>query len=204
MTVGADTDEPQACSPRVERSKAAILAATVELLVESGVQGLTIDAVACRARVGKATVYRHWDGRGPLIVDAVASVVAAAHAPEDTGSLRTDLLACYERMLAACSQPPLSAILPAIVAAAERDPELLRLFQAFTAQRRAPVVAAIRRAQERGEARVDLDVDLACDLVAGPVFYKRLVLHDPPDRAYVDRLVDLVVAALRGGEEAGH
>lgn len=185
------------CSPRVERSKAAIVAATVELLVESGVEGLTVDAVAARAHVGKATVYRHWDGRGPLIVDAVTSLVAPAAAPVDTGSLRDDLLACYERMVAACSQPPLSAIMPSIVAAAERDPELRRLFEGFTAARRAPVVAAIRRAQERGDARADLDVELACDLVAGPVFYKRLLMQDPADVAYVERLVDLVVAALR-------
>jgi AcrR family transcriptional regulator len=186
-----------AVSPRVERSKAAILAATVELLVEGGVGGLTMDAVACRARVGKATVYRHWEGRGPLIVEAVSSVVPAVVPSADTGSLRDDLLTCYDRMLVACSQSPLSAILPSMVAEAERDPELGSLFRHFSAQRRAPTIAVIERAQARGEIRADLDPQLACDLMAGPVFYKRLVLHDPPDRAYVERLVDLVLAAYR-------
>ena len=201
--VGAESDlnagaeVTSQCSPRVERSKAAILKATVDLLVEAGVGGLTIDAVACRARVGKATVYRHWEGRGPLIIEAVTSVVTSSAPPADTGTLRGDLLACYERMLSACSQPPLSAILPSMVSAAERDPELRRLFETFTAQRRAPTVDAIVRARERGEVRADLDLDLACDLMAAPVFYKRLILHDPPDLAYVERLVDLVVAALR-------
>jgi AcrR family transcriptional regulator len=185
-----------ATSPRVERSKAAILAATVALMAEDGVRGLTVDAVAARAGVGKATVYRHWCSRAQLVSDAIETLVVA-DAPIDTGSLRGDLQASCDRMRRACGAPPMGDILPSLVDAAEHDPELRRLHLQYSDRRREGLRSALERARERGEVRADLDLDLACDVVAGPVFYRRLLRHDPPDESYVERLLDLVEAALR-------
>lgn len=182
-------------SPRVERSKAVILEATVALLAEEGVGGLTVDAVAARAGVGKATVYRHWASRADLIVDAVSSLMTDDEAI-DRGSLREDLRAAYERIGSVCSTGTLAQVMPTLAEAAGRDPELATVHRDFVARRRRHLLAALERAAERGELRPDLDPEVAADLVAGPMFYKKLVHHQCPDAAYAATLLDLVMAAI--------
>lgn len=182
-------------SPRTERSKAVILAATLSLLAEEGVGGLTVDAVAHRAGVGKATVYRHWASRAELIVDAISSLVTDDEAV-DRGSLRGDLEAAYERICQVCSTGILSQVLPTLAEAASRDPELASVHKQFVTRRRRHLVAALERAADRGELRPGLDLGVVADLVAGPMFYKKLVHHERPDPAYAKALLDLVMTAI--------
>lgn len=189
MTPSAST------SPRVERSKAVILDATLALLAEEGVGGLTVDAVAARAGVGKATVYRHWESRAKLIVDAVSTLVHDDEAL-DHGSLREDLRTTYERIAQVCSTGVLAQVMPSLAEAASRDPELASVHRDFVARRRQHLLAALERAAARGELRPGVDLDIAADLVAGPMFYKKLVHHQCPDSAYAAALLDLVMAAL--------
>ncbi len=186
---------PLAGSPRTERSKAAILEATLALLAEEGVGGLTVDAVAARAGVGKATVYRHWASRADLIVDSISSLVIDEEAVEH-GSLRQDLAAAYERIIHACGTSTIARVLPTLAEAAARDPELANVHKDFVTRRRRYVVAALERAAERGELRAGLDLSIVADLVAGPMFYKKLVHHERPDEAYAEALLDLVMAAV--------
>ena len=182
-------------SPRVERSKAAILDATLGLLAEEGVDGLTVDAVAARAGVGKATVYRHWSSRAELIVDAISTLVTDDEAV-DRGSLREDLEAAYGRICHVCSTGIISQVLPTLAEAARRDPELAGVHKDFVARRRRHLIAAIERAADRGELRPGLDPSIIADLVAGPMFYKKLVHHEPPDSAYSSAMLDLVMRAI--------
>lgn len=186
---------PHTTSPRTERSKAAILAATLALLAEEGVSGLTVDAVAARAGVGKATVYRHWASRADLVVDAISSLITEDEAV-DRGSLRSDLEAAYERICQVCSTGILSQVLPTLAEAASRDPELATVHKDFVSRRRRHLVAALERAAERGELRPGLDLSIVADLVAGPMFYKKLVHHERPDPAYAAALLDLVLVAV--------
>lgn len=188
---------PVVSSPRVERSKAAILDATLALLAEEGVGGLTVDAVAARAGVGKATVYRHWESRAKLIVDAVSTLVQDDE-DVDHGSLRDDLRATYERIGQVCSTGVLAQVMPTLAEAASRDPELASVHREFVARRRQHLMAALQRAAARGELRPGIDPDIAADLVAGPMFYKKLVHHQCPDPAYAEALLDLVMTALTG------
>ncbi len=180
---------------RVERSKAVILAATLALLGEEGVGGLTVDAVAVRAGVGKATVYRHWSCRAELIVDAISSLVTEDEAV-DHGSLREDLQAAYDRIGQVCSTGIISQILPTLAEASSRDPELAGVHREFVALRRRHLVAAIDRAAARGDLRPGLDPSLVADLVVGPMFYKKLVHHECPDADYSASLLELVLAAI--------
>ncbi|MEO5679014.1 MAG: TetR/AcrR family transcriptional regulator [Acidimicrobiales bacterium] len=180
---------------RVERSKAAILDATLALLAEEGVGGLTVDAVAARAGVGKATVYRHWASRAELIVDAVSSLVTDDEAV-DRGSLRADLEAAYERIGQVCSVGILSQVMPTLAEASTRDPELAAVHKEFVTRRRRHLMGAMERAAERGELRPGIDPSVVADLVAGPMFYKKLVHHERPDPAYAKALLDMVLAAI--------
>lgn len=187
-------------SPRVERSKAAILDATLGLLAAEGVGGLTVDAVAARAGVGKATVYRHWSSRAELIVDAIASLVTDDDAGEG-GSLRDDLRAAYDRISTVCSTGPLAQILPSLAEAARRDPELATVHRDFVGRRRRHLVAALERADARGELRPGLDLAVVADLVAGPMFYKNIVHHECPGQDYGAALLDLVMRAITAEPE---
>jgi AcrR family transcriptional regulator len=186
---------PVTASPRVERSKAAILDATLALLAEEGVGGLTVDAVAARARVGKATVYRHWSSRADLIVDAVSSLLTDDEIV-DCGNLRDDLRIAYDRIGNVCSNGALAQVLPTLAEAAARDPELATVHRDFVARRRKHLIATMERAAARGELRPGVDPAIAADLVAGPMFYKKLVHHQCPDQEYATALLDLVMAAL--------
>lgn len=184
-----------AISPRVERSKVAILAATLSLLAKDGVGGLTVDAVAAQAGVGKATVYRHWPSRAALIIDAISSVVIDDE-PIDSGSLREDLRAHYERIGQVCSTGSLAQILPSLAEAAGRDPELASVHKDFVARRRRPLMEALKRGVARGELRPGLDLAVVADLIAGPLFYKKLIHHESPDPAYASALLNMVLAAI--------
>ena len=188
---GAASDAARAC-----RSGDAILAATLELLAERGIEGLTVDGVAARAKVGKATIYRHWRSRAELVMDAMASLPAPPP-PEPTGDLRADLCRAYLGLAELLSDPDRSRLLAALVDGAERDPELARLHVEHGATRRAPARALFEAAVARGELPATTDPDLAVDLVVGPLFYRRLLVHQPVTASYVATVVDAVLAGLR-------
>jgi len=156
---------------------------------------MTVDDVAARAGVGKATVYRHWSSRARLIHDAILSLVTDDESV-DHGSLKADLGAAYDRIVQVCTTGIVSQVLPTLAEAAGRDPELAVVHKEFVARRRRHLVAALERAAARGELRPGLDLGVVADLVAGPVFYKKLVHHQCPDPAYAAALLELVLAAI--------
>ena len=190
-TAGAAGGPARTC-----RSGPAILGATLELLAERGIEGLTIDGVAARARVGKATIYRHWRSRAELVMDAMASLPVGAP-PAPTGDLRADLCATFAQLGEALSDPLVSRLMAALVDAAERDPELAELHAARAAVRRAPARRLMVDAVARGDLPASLDVDTAVDLIAGPLFYRRLVSHQPVTPAVIADVVDTALAGLR-------
>lgn len=178
------------------RSEGPILDATVELLAESGVDGVCVDAVAARAGVGKQTIYRHWGSRAALIHDAV-SRVAGPLDEVDTGSAEGDLAILLERLDRFLSHPATGRIFPSLIDAATRDDELRALKAKQASANRRVFEAALTRGVERGEIAEDLDLDAAVDLIAGPVFHRRLVARRSTDPDALDHHLRLVMRALR-------
>jgi AcrR family transcriptional regulator len=181
---------------RSRRAEQAILESTLALLGEVGFGGLTIDGIAARAGVGKATIYRHWSSKAQLVIEAWRAYVPPMPEP-DTGELRGDLLAILGFMVQGLSQSPLPRLLPSLIEAAERDPELAELFQEFVAGRRAVLHRVLERAAERGELRPGLDLDLAGTILVSPIFARRLLLRESFTAGYAERLVDTLLPALR-------
>lgn len=187
--------EPPPRDPRVTRSRRAILAATIDLLVERGFWETTIEAVATRSGAAKTTIYRQWPNKRELLLAAVESVIPRAAAP-DTGSLRGDLRHFARDLVGVVEAGPLAAVLPGLVAAAERDPDMARLLADFTAQRRQPIHHAVARAAARGETAGDCDPELLAGLVVGAFFYRRLLSRQPVTERFADSLVDAALRAV--------
>ncbi len=183
---GRDTD------PRVERSRRLILAAALELLGEAGYGGLTVEGVAARARVGKSTIYRHWPGKIELVEDAIATLKAATNAPPG-GSVRQRVVVLLQQLAANLTDSTWSSCLPAIIDAAERDPEVLALHRRFSYQRRQVLVDLLAEGLGTGEVAPGLDLALVAECLVGPIMVRRLLLHEPFDPAGVPGLVDLVL-----------
>ena len=194
MTV---TSQPSAgVRRRSSRAHAAILAATIDLLAELGFAGLTIEGIAAAAGVGKSTIYRHWSSKAQLVIEAFGSL-ARVEPPVRTGDLRTDLVARLRALIMAVNSPPLGPIIPSLIDAAERDPELAELHRRFTAQRRRFVLDVLESAIDHGVVDPAADVELVADLLAGPVFYRRLISRAALDPGYAERLVDTLLRVLQ-------
>ncbi|MEU8631726.1 TetR/AcrR family transcriptional regulator [Amycolatopsis sp. NPDC048633] len=179
--------------PRVARSRRAILDAAVELLVEHGFAGATVEAIAARSGAAKTTIYRQWPDKQAVLRAAVESIVPPA-APSDTGSLRGDLVAFAHDLDGILRTPPTSALIPGLIDAAERDAGLAAVLADFTAQRRKPVHEAVARAVGRGEIERP---EFVADLFLGPLFYRRLLSREPLDEAFIERVVDAALASTR-------
>ena len=178
--------------PRVERSRRVVLSAALDLLGEVGYGGLTIEAVAARAGVGKSTIYRHWSGKPELVEDAVRTLKAAVAVPPD-GTVRERLTAVLQQMARNIADSTWSTCLPAIIDAAERDPEVLAIQRRLSAERRQVLVDLLAEGVAAGEVPAHLDLHLLAECLVGPIMVRRLLLHEPFDPAAVPFLVNQVI-----------
>ena len=196
-SAGNGNDKRPPGRPRSEHARVAILRSTLKLLQQNGFSEFTIEAVADRAAVGKATVYRWWPNKAALIADAFAhSVTPELHFP-DTGSIDKDI-SQQMRQLIRVFRGPQGRIVSAILGAGQSDPELTEAFrERFLMPRRREAYSTLRRAIRRGELRRDIDPDLLLDSLYGPIYMRFLIRHDRLTPDFVDRLSALVLAGAR-------
>ena len=187
--------------PRDRQADGAILAATRELLEEVGFEQLTVTDVAARAGVGRPTVYRRYPSKEALIAASVEALRSDLPAP-DTGSLCGDI---REELLSRAStlgEPlVLQFLAMLLVSNANRSEFAETYWREAVAQRRHAFAEVFERAKARGEISEQLDVDLAIDVVAGPVIYQLLrpnSVRDEPLEKRVERLIDLLCSMLEG------
>jgi AcrR family transcriptional regulator len=178
--------------PRVERSRRVILEAVLEELGEVGYGALTIESVAARAGVGKSTIYRHWAGKLALVEDAFRTMKAQALIPE-SGSLRDRVIGFLDQIARLVEESTYSACMPALIEAAERDPQVRAFHCDFSAERRAVLADVLRDAISKGELPGDADPDLLTDALLGPIVMRRLMFFEPFDPKRVPALVDQVL-----------
>ena len=180
-----------------ERVTEAIRTATFALLAEVGFGRLSIEAVAKRAGVSKTAIYRRWTSKQELVVDLVAPVAMAGLTVPDTGALATDLEAYLRAARDVLSHPLVRVIAPDLLAEAARNPELSQaLVGALRRPRREQAASLLERAVARGELPAETDVDLALDMVAGPLYWRLAVTHVEVSDDYLRRLVSMLVRAF--------
>jgi AcrR family transcriptional regulator len=187
--------------PRLGRKRdhtrdAEILDATIEVLAETGYDGMTIDMVAARAKAGKATVYRRWATKPDLVLDAVACLKAKdldLESLPDTGTLRGDLVAMVRSPTIQESQRKLQ-VMAGIVSMIARDRELAAAArEAIIEPRAAANRILFRRAIDRGEIAPDVDVEALCLIGPAMVAYRTLMLREPVDRDFMITTIDRVI-----------
>ena len=178
--------------PRIERSRRVILEAVLDELGQVGYGALTIESVAARAGVGKSTIYRHWPGKLALVEDAFRTMKAQALVPE-SGTLRERIVAFLEQVAGLVVESTYSACMPALIDAAERDPQVRAFHCDFSAERRAVLVDVLHDAVISGELPPDADPELLADALIGPIVMRRLMMYEPFDPKLVPALVDQVL-----------
>jgi AcrR family transcriptional regulator len=181
--------------PRDPAIGTAVLAATVDLLRESGYAGFALEKAAARAGTTKAAIRRRWPCRQQLVIDALATVLVAPPAP-DTECTRCDLHRCVRLLAEALAERLPHGVLAPLVADCSADPELhRRLMDTLVQPSRGAAAVAVRRAVERGDLLPDTDPGLFVDLLASVVYQRALFGGPPVDGAAARSLVDLL---LRG------
>lgn len=180
--------------PRVTRSRTTVMRATVDLLLKHGLAGTTIEAVAEHSGVAKTTIYRHWADRAALVLDAFDMILSPPADP-DTGTLRDDLVTLAVGLANALATSPAATLMPMIIDAAEREPAFAALHAREATRRHDVVLNVITRGIARGELPADTDPADVLDLLAGPLFHRRMMSGHAPSPEFAERLVDLILLA---------
>lgn len=183
--------------PRSEDREQAILEAALDLVAEVGYEGLSMDALAERARASKATIYRHWSGKAEVVAAAVrCRSTSMAEEPPVTGSLRGDLLALLTHSCETLSSSD-GALMASVLWAMRSDPALAGLMRAQMVKGKRDVIeAVVSRAVERGECPAGTDPSVASEVMVAMVLSRLLVTGEPLDTAFCTRLVDDVLLPL--------
>jgi AcrR family transcriptional regulator len=206
MTSDVTAETPQRGRPRSERARKAILEAASELLLARGLSAVSMDAVAERAGVSKATIYRWWPTKETLALDALYTEWAAARPhPRDTGSLRGDLLSLLRPWARLAGSRPYGRVVAALLTEAQTDPVFAAEYrERFVEPRRQQARDIFRRAIERGEIPADTKVEVALDLLYGPLYHRLLHGHAPLNDRFVREVIDMVLDGVRRDGSDAH
>jgi len=190
--------------PRSQARREAILAAAGELMLEGGLKAATMEAIAARAGVGKATIYKWWDSRGAVALEGF--MVKAA----DSWSLPEHATASEAlRVLAAAAvrlftDSSAGELMRALTADAQSQPDLAQAVREhWLTPRRAVAAEIIRQGIRSGELRADTDVEMTLDLVFAPVYYRLLYGHAELTEAFAERSVEHVLRGIAARPEPG-
>ena len=186
---------PQRRNPQTRQ---AILDAAFELCRELGYAAVTIEGVSARAGVGKQTIYRWWPSKGLVVLEAFRDHLDPhLVTPPGTDRPLAGLPELLRRTTELLSHPRYGRMLADLVAAAQHDPALAEEFhERVYRPNRDGTLDRVRRAQKAGELR-DLDPDLVADLLFGPLWFRLLLMREPPTPAYAEQVVDAVLEGLR-------
>lgn len=187
--------------PRSERSKAAILAAVRKLLLKNGYSKLTIEAVAQRAGVSKATIYRWWRTKGELVLEAAEQEIAIGTVP-DTGNSYADMDAAIGQLIDTFRRPLAAIVIFAAITTGSSDPKMARIFRdRFVYPWRVSALEALERARARGDIFAE-DLHFLLDVIVGTVFQRTLVMKESMIDEQKEKLLDVILDRTHQNDRA--
>lgn len=180
---------------RSEAAREAVLRAADDLLVEKGFSGVTMEGIAKAAGVAKQTVYRWWGSKTEVLMDAFLEDAAAALEPPDTGRLDSDLRAHLRDTAHFLTTDDAGAVYRALIGQAQHESELAQTFRSrYLDDQRTRDQKPFLRAIERNELPPETDVAALAEWLVGPVHHRVIVTGEPIDDAFLDAVVDVVLA----------
>lgn len=195
MTSTTSTATRRPGRPRDPQADAAILEATEGVLCEQGFGGFTVDAVAARAGVSKATIYRRWPNKTRFVIEAATHGLPEIEAP-DTGSLRDDLVQLFHQSHGHKKTAAQERLMAAIIAEAAVNDEVREVLGEFIDARRTSSRTVIKRAKARGELPAEADDMLLTDMIAGTLLYQGLLRGQSITNKRVEAAVDATMRAF--------
>ena len=191
----AASDDRRLGRPRDARVDGAVMEAARSLLAEKGFAGTTVEAIASRAGVGKATIYRRWPTREALLLAVTTADLPDIPTP-DTGDLRQDLRLIFTTLAEQIRMAGPASYLGDLIGESTRNPAMRKDFQAMIQQRRSLCADVVAQARKRGEVRKSIDPDLVLDLISGSIFYRKLFSDEEADATYVEQAIDAVLDGI--------
>ena len=191
-TVESIAAPPRRGRPRSTEVDEAVLAATVELAGEVGVSRLSMDDVAVRAKVSKATIYRRWASKEALVLDALRNAMVPIE-EVDTGSLRGDLEHYLGELVNRFHSGKMRDVLPHLIGVACHDANLRCSLDDYMQTRRVPLRLILERGLARGDLAAGTDLDVLIDVILGPFAYRKLLAHTVIDDDFASKLLAMVL-----------
>ncbi len=202
MTLKEEFGGPKGGRPRSIRSQQAILDATLVLLATEGFAGMSIESVAVQAGAGKKTIYRWWDSKEDLVIDAIRTLQETQNPVIATGSLRDDLTAIFRNTFQAWSGVQARGLVLRLLGEITTHPRIYQaLYDQVLSPRLQQFTQVIQLAQVQGELRLDIDANEIMGLLAGPIWYHLFFdtfaeNNPPPAIDLPERLADAILQGI--------
>ena len=177
--------------PRIARTRASVLRAATDLLVEGGTNAVTIDAIVTRSGVAKSTIYRHWDTRDDVLLAVIESCAPHIEPPDESLSFEAALRSLLDQLCRTLGDPEWARVLPALAALRNQDHGIARLEQRIEAKQEDALESVLRRGIAEGRLPEGIDLDRAAAVLIGPLLFASLVEKPEIDDSLGEFVVDL-------------
>ena len=196
------TRTPSGAAVLQESVTQAIEVALFQEWAQRGYAALSIEAIAKRAKVGKAAIYRRWPSKLVLVSDVLTRVGSEVTLCPDTGDLHKDIRLLLLQLRRVLRHPLVARILPDLHAEMPRTPELAHAVRAqLQVYRRDKAETVLRHAIKRGELSENLDLDLAIDMLGSMLYWRLIITRQRSNKAYIEELTNFVVGSLKRKNE---
>ncbi|WP_438447960.1 TetR/AcrR family transcriptional regulator [Gorillibacterium sp. sgz5001074] len=183
--------------PRSEQTQRSILEASYELLLEHGFGAVTVEKIADRAKVSKATIYKWWPNKAAVVMDGYLSAASERLPVPDTGAVYDDVIQ-HASNLARFLTGREGSILAQLVGEGQFDSGLAEAYrERYFQPRRQEARRLLERGIQRGQLKAGVEADTCIDLIYGPIFYRLLITGARIDGDYVERLVHMAFDGIR-------
>lgn len=190
---------PSDADPRVARTRANVLRAATDLLVDGGPTAVTIEAIVAASGVARSTIYRHWDTRDDILLSVIESCAPQVALPPESAGFEESLRRLVEDLRLMLTDPGWTRVLPAILTLKHHEHGIADVEQRLEERQEHVLEVVLRRGIDEGRVDPDVDVEAASALLVGPLLFSMLVGKPVLDAAFCTRVVDafLQVHAVR-------
>ena len=185
--------------PRIARTRAAVVRAATDLLVEGGPSGVTVDAIVARSGVAKSTIYRHWESRDEILVSVIEQCIPQLASPPDELAFEPALRRLTTDIVGLLNDPEWTRVLPALLLLRNHQYGIADLEEQMEQHQDDVLAGVLQRGIDEGKVRPDVDVQQAAATLLGPLLLAHLTGKLPVDARLGDHVVGIVLRTYAPG-----